>query len=175
MDINKVMILLLLFGMIFSFSSIETRAASGMNYIHYMISGGGTGINDLKLYTNYQLDHINRANLLLYYDIENFNIEASWELNFWQGGSDELSLLLSLASNRRDDYLGKAIGVTGEGNFTGENNYYFDLKYYFGNQKLVSQAGLTIPIIYDSRLTLGLGNSYWDDRYLLNLGVKFNF
>ena len=175
----KTIILLLLLGLVFSFASIETRAASGMNYIHYMISGGGTGLNDLKLNTNYQFDHINRANLLLYYDIDNFNVEASWELNFWQNNTEELSLLLALATNRpniqQGNHLGKAIGLTGEGNFTGENNYFFDLKYYFSDSKIVSQAGLTIPIIYDSQLSLGIGNSYWDDRHLFNLGVKFNF
>ncbi len=175
MKYSNIIIIILLLSILFAYNA-ESEALSGMQNIHFIVSGGGAGADNLLLTSNYRLDFINRINLLMAYRDDQFNTEATWQINFWQNYNSELNLQLALASSKDNNLLGKAFGLAGKGELSDVYNYFFDVKYFLDNQALVGRGGLVLPLIFQGKLTLGMGNTYWwHDRFLFNMGLKLKF
>ena len=144
-----------------------------LDYIHYQISGGGSNIENINLLANYDLNHINSFDLFFIYDSNNINFEGSWLLNFYRNNSFAINLELALALGINQSSSGRGFGISSQGSYKDLENYYAEIKYYFNKENpWVMKAGITLPLISSSELTLGISNSYWSSDYLLNLGIR---
>ncbi|MFW5998614.1 MAG: hypothetical protein ACOC1O_03770 [bacterium] len=172
---NKiVMIIFFIFIIIFSYTGKNIDAYNGLDHVHYRIGSGGSEIKNLKLKANYSLDEINSADIEFIYDSQNINLEGGWLINFWDKNNYNLNLKLALARGLNTYSWGKGIGITAN-YLSNENLYYLDTRYFLEkNNKLVIEGGIALPLVSSSRLSLGIGNSYWSDDesdYILNLGL----
>ena len=171
MKLNQLIVIMLC---LIIFCSFNVKAEPELNHIHYSLSGGDTDIESIKLIANYQFDQTNGSDLHLSYGDNDLKLEGYWVLNFYNENNSKLNLELGLANCINGNKFGKAIGFSYEGVYLNQNNYFLNCKYFIEkDSKLILNGGLSVPLVPSTRLTLGMGNSYWSQsKYLFNLGIK---
>ncbi|MFW5976503.1 MAG: hypothetical protein ACOCQS_01015 [Bacillota bacterium] len=167
----KILIIAIILSISLFIFNTPLYANSGLNRVHYRIDSGGSDIKNLRLKANYKLDEVNSADTEFTYDSKSINIEGAWLLNFWNKNNYNFDLKLILAQSLKGNSWGKGIGLSG--NYTDQNYYFMDARYFIEkDNKFVIEGGLALPLVSSSKLSVGLGNSYWSSSdYTLSVGL----
>lgn len=157
---------------------IQTASALEPSFegVHYSFSSDGEEIKNLMINTQYNIDYINDAELKFVYlsDEHQINAGGVWKINFIQENEYDLSLDLVLNTDFSNpgSTLGAGMGLGFESQLQGDTNFFARSSYFLtGQEGLTVEGGITLPVISSHRLSISLGNNYWQrSAPLLSIG-----
>ncbi len=170
-------IILILFFVLF-FASPAQAWSPRLERADYIISSSFSEIESLQLKLNISFDPFNELDTLFHYDGQNFNLQGTWLLNFWQRQDLTTQLRLSAATDFQEPALAPSLGLGGEFSL-GERSYLlYSLDFFLleASSRLVYRGGFGIPLAGNSGFTLTVGNSYWNrtsPNFALGIRVQF--
>jgi len=159
--------------------SVSPASAFRLDNAHYMIKGNGEEITSLNLNLNYDLDNINGIDAFFKYYNGDIKLKSSWLINFYNRPDNNLNIEFSLLTGLNNLSPDLAIGFSGVNSYQGSNDFYWNVKYLFDDNKsepIIYEGGIILPLNQSGKLTIGLGNSYWDlknPRFSLGFIAEF--
>ena len=157
----------IIFVLTILFISVVASSVSALRLdkAHYMINGDGEEITSLNLNLSYDIDNVNGIDAFFKYYEGDIKLEGSWLVNFYQRPNNDLNLEISLLAALNDLSPELAVGFSGVNSYQGSNDFYWGAKYFLNDNRskpIVYEGGIILPLNQSGKLTLGLGNSYWD-------------
>lgn len=151
-------------------STGNTNAYS-IDQVSYSIRGDLDALKFLDLRIGSRVNDINSSGICIIYDGDTFKLQGDWWIHFLKGTDYKISLKFVVPMELDEFRIGRGIGFYGE-LFTGRN-LFWDLNYYFDRDSWVYEGGYIYPLNSDTKLLLGIGNTYWapDD---INLHFGFD-
>ncbi|MFW5984705.1 MAG: hypothetical protein ACOCQ1_00365 [Halanaerobiaceae bacterium] len=162
-----------------SANSLEPRFES----VHYLIGSDGRESNggpikNLQIKTTYQLDYINSLGVGGVYnsDDNRINLHGKWAVDFLQLEDYDFNLNLNLVTNFESsgNTLVPGFGMGIKQDVKSGINLFARADYYITERNnWVYEGGISLPLISKSKLTISLGNNYWQrsGRPMLTLGL----
>lgn len=147
--------------------SVSPVSAFRLDNVHYTINGNGEKITSLNLNLNYDIDNINGIDAFFKYYESDIKLEGTWVINFYNRPDNNLNLEMSLLTALNDLSPKLAIGFSGVNSYQGSNDFYWGAKYFLNDNRskpVVYEGGIILPLNQSGKLTIGLGNSYWNLR-----------
>jgi len=173
--ITAILVILIISGMVFP-SSVDAWNPR-LDNAHYLVRGSTKNIESLQFKLGFGFDRFNSLDTLFVYSGDNFDLQGSWLINFTGDQNLDMNLRLNLSTKLAERSIKPAIGIGGEFPIGNSNYSFWALDYYFNvaNNSLVYKAGIGFPITNNSDLTLGFGNSYWQEDSRVGIGLKVGF